>query len=347
MNVPMSVEASLFTVPALDNTFGAYLLGTFLGMLLYGMLLYQVHDYYRLYPKDRMVLKVLVAAILLLETVFSILNIHTCYHYLVTNYFAPLRLLVTTWSINLTPLASALTIGVAQSFFARRVFLVGRRYRPVASVAGLLFVAAIAIDAVATARAFILKEFTKAEEWLAAAGSIVSTVADLLLTSVLIYALRRRRTGFRHTDSLISVVTMYTINTGLLTGVFHVVLWILAIKYPLNLIYAMVAIVNTRLYGNAVLATMNARTSFSKRGIHTFGGVAEFPEQYPMEIPSGRRQTASESTVPSAARDRIIELSLPQDDTGPSSTSDVRESKGAVTVDEMCDDGPKDRKSFG
>ncbi|TFK84131.1 hypothetical protein K466DRAFT_602282 [Polyporus arcularius HHB13444] len=193
-------------LPALDNTFGAYLLGTFLGMLQYGVLLYQVQEYCRLYPRDRGVLKCLVAAIVLLETVFSILNIHTCYHYLVLNYFAPPRLLFGVWSINFTPLASAMTVVVAQSFFARRVFL--------------------ALDAAGTAQAFLVKEFSKSGKWLAAAGSITASVADLLLTAVLIVALRRSRTGFKHTDSLIAVITMYTINTGLLTGIFHVLLWI-------------------------------------------------------------------------------------------------------------------------
>ncbi|RDX45636.1 hypothetical protein OH76DRAFT_1486122 [Lentinus brumalis] len=251
--------AFLPTLPALDNTFGAYLLGTMLGMLQYGVLLHQGQEYFRLYPRDPRVLKGLVAAVLLLETFFGILNIHTCYYYLVTNYFKPQRLLVGVWSINLTPLASALTNVGAQSFFARRAFLgavfralqwasvvligreVGRRYRYIALIAILLFVATIALDAAGTAEAFVVKQFSKsrkitASTWFATAGSIATSVADVLLTVVLILALRRSRTGFKHTDSLIAIITMYTINTGLLTGTLHVLLWILSIKYPMNLI---------------------------------------------------------------------------------------------------------------
>ncbi|RDX45637.1 hypothetical protein OH76DRAFT_1473831 [Lentinus brumalis] len=304
MMTSTNTPSFLPALPALDNTFGAYLLGTFLGMLQYGVLLYQVQEYCRLYPRDRGVLKCLVAAIVLLETVFSILNIHTCYHYLVLNYFAPPRLLFGVWSINFTPLASAMTVVVAQSFFARRVFLVGRRYRSIALIAVLLFVAIIALDAAGTAQAFLVKEFSKSGKvtWLAAAGSITASVADLLLTAVLIVALRRSRTGFKHTDSLIAVITMYTINTGLLTGIFHVLLWIVSIKYPENLIYGLIGIINTRLYGNVLLATLNARISFSKRGMHTFGVItADLPETS-MEFRPGGFQSGD--TMP---RD-VIEL---------------------------------------
>ncbi|KAH9895559.1 hypothetical protein C8Q73DRAFT_611340, partial [Cubamyces lactineus] len=47
-------------LPALDNTYGALLLGTSFGLMLYGLTIHQTFRYTRLYPKDKLWLKILV-----------------------------------------------------------------------------------------------------------------------------------------------------------------------------------------------------------------------------------------------------------------------------------------------
>ncbi|KAI0682313.1 hypothetical protein C8T65DRAFT_750653 [Cerioporus squamosus] len=119
----------ILQIPALDNTFGAVLLGTFLSLMLYGMTLHQSYRYYRLYPNDKAWLRGVVSLTIVLETIHMVLACHVCYYYLVTNYFKPTALLFGSWSIKLLLICSGCIIIVAQSFFARRVFLVGPQYR--------------------------------------------------------------------------------------------------------------------------------------------------------------------------------------------------------------------------
>ncbi|KAJ8487653.1 hypothetical protein ONZ51_g4037 [Trametes cubensis] len=54
---------------------------------LYGLTLHQTYRYYRLYPKDRLWIKCLIALIVLLETLHTIMCIASLYYQLVTHYF--------------------------------------------------------------------------------------------------------------------------------------------------------------------------------------------------------------------------------------------------------------------
>ncbi|KAM5544762.1 hypothetical protein V8D89_001660 [Ganoderma adspersum] len=111
------------TSPLLDNTFGALLLSTFIALPLYGLTLAQSVHYARLYSSDRPLLKILVAAILVSDTLHSASSIHICYHYLVSNAFAPASLFVNVWTVDLFPLSMGMTVLLAQGFYTRRIYL--------------------------------------------------------------------------------------------------------------------------------------------------------------------------------------------------------------------------------
>ncbi|KAI0739944.1 hypothetical protein C8Q80DRAFT_204344 [Daedaleopsis nitida] len=207
-------------VAPLDNSIGAYLIGTFVGLVLYGFLLHQVIAYFRLYPKDHLLLKALVSCVLLLETVGAVLNTHVCYFYLVQKYAQPGELLDSVWSLSLSPIVLASTIAASQVFFVRRVYLIGRRYRFLAIIAALLIIVTIAFDTAATVVGLQVKAFAEITRvgWLIAVGSMSIIAGDICLTLALILTLRQSRTGLKSTDSLIHVIVIYTINTGLLNG---------------------------------------------------------------------------------------------------------------------------------
>ncbi|KAI0750025.1 hypothetical protein C8Q80DRAFT_1269811 [Daedaleopsis nitida] len=242
-------------LPALDNTFGAVLLGTFLSLILYGMTLHQSYRYFRMFPSDKTWLKVVVCTTILLETIHMVLCCHVCYFYLVTNYFNPTALLFGSWSIKLLLICSGGIIIVSQSFFAWRVFLVGPRYKVLVFVAMTLLIGELAFFAAATIETFIIPTFAGFEHltWLISTGSAMAVTADLLLTSVLIVTLHRSRTGIKRTDSIIDLLILYAISTGLLTGIFNILSFLFTVLYSDNLIYVAFAVIVTKLYANTLL----------------------------------------------------------------------------------------------
>ncbi|KAH9848437.1 hypothetical protein C2E23DRAFT_889091 [Lenzites betulinus] len=212
--------APLPVLPALDNTFGAILIGTCVGLILYGLTGHQTYRYFRLYANDVPILKAL-----------------------------------------------GTVIFVCHSFYVRRLYLVGGLYKPLIALVITLMFGELGFVIAATAKVFHQPSFVSWERftWLISAGFGCAVGADVVLTSSLICVLQRRRTGFKSTDSMIDVLIVYTINTGLLTGLFSLLSLIFAVVDPNNFIYIGLNMISTRCYANSVLAVLNSRRSLVER----------------------------------------------------------------------------------
>ncbi|EIW57915.1 uncharacterized protein TRAVEDRAFT_48938 [Trametes versicolor FP-101664 SS1] len=284
--------SALPKIPALDNSYGAMLLGTSLGLMLYGLTLHQTYRYFRLYPRDLKLFKIFVLAIVTMETVHTIIWMVACYHFLITDYFNPASILTGHWSVKINVAVTGASNLICQSFYARRVFLLGPKSRWVVAVAGVSMVACLGFDIGASVEAFklSLSDFPRFS-WLVSGAYGCAVATDVLLTGALIRVLLHSRTGFKRTDSTLDTLIVYSINTGLLTRQ-AIILWhvldesarlrtgvpwrpdiaLEALILPGNYIYAGISIVNAKLYANSVLAVLNSRRSLasSKRVVDDF-----------------------------------------------------------------------------
>ncbi|TBU31842.1 hypothetical protein BD311DRAFT_656118 [Dichomitus squalens] len=114
--------------PQLGDTFGAVLIGNFVGLVMYGITTCQTYRYLRLYPKDRRCLKAFVLALLALDTLHLIESSHMCYYYFVTNYFNPSALLSGTWSARLLSPTMGVIVLLTQAFYIRRLYLLNQHH---------------------------------------------------------------------------------------------------------------------------------------------------------------------------------------------------------------------------
>ncbi|KAI1786750.1 hypothetical protein LXA43DRAFT_1168973 [Ganoderma leucocontextum] len=134
----ISPDAIASVVSYLPVTYGALLLASFLGFMLYGLFLHQTYQYFRRFSTDPPYIKIMVTPSLpssrLLETVHLLMTGHLCYSHLVTSYFNPTSLLVGGCSSfhQVLPVISAVTIIVSQIFSIRRVSLIGPRQAMIA-----------------------------------------------------------------------------------------------------------------------------------------------------------------------------------------------------------------------
>ncbi|KAH9895563.1 hypothetical protein C8Q73DRAFT_789360 [Cubamyces lactineus] len=251
--LPPSAAADLLGLikpPSLNNTYGALVLGTVFGLMLYGLTVHQTYRYGRLYPKDSLWLKALVAGILVMETLHITLCIVAVYYHLVDNYFNPLSLLE------------------GHCFYAFRVYQIGSHtiYKSLVAVALVCMVCTFGFMIAATVLGFrlSLNDFQHVS-WLVSAIFGCTVLADICLAGTLVVFLLRSRTGSRRTDSLIELLIIYSINTGVLTTIFGLLGFIFAIILPGNLIYIGISVVGVKLYANSVLAVLNSRRSLSRR----------------------------------------------------------------------------------
>ncbi|KAF8875697.1 hypothetical protein BD779DRAFT_206447 [Infundibulicybe gibba] len=86
-------------------------------------------------------------------------------------------------------------------------------------------------------------------------------VADAIIATVLCCTLKKNRTGFRGTDTIVNTLVLYTINTTLLTTLCGFACLVTYAIWPQEFIFIGVYFVFSKLYFNSLLATLNSRES--------------------------------------------------------------------------------------
>ncbi|TBU46501.1 hypothetical protein BD309DRAFT_1078604 [Dichomitus squalens] len=251
---------------------GSWLVGSFISTLLEGILLLQTFRYFRLYPKDPPYLQIWVGITVALQTVSVALAIHTCYFYMVSNYFNPGVLLSgVVVSATATTVIGPVNILLVEMFFVRRVYMVGEQYRKFAILPTLLVLGGVGSYFALTAEAFAIKNLTQdvaAGQW--GGGAITASslllAADIQLTGVLIYALHTSRTGIQRTSSMINLLILYTISSGLLICIFNIGSVTLSTVMPHNVVFTVFLIVGQQVYSNSLVTALISRRFIQKHG---------------------------------------------------------------------------------
>ncbi|KAI0353769.1 hypothetical protein OH77DRAFT_1522309 [Trametes cingulata] len=255
---------------SLDDTYGAYLLGTFMSLILFGISIHQCYRYCRLYPTDTLYIRSLVGGLMILETLQMTLLMFTCYYYLVSNYFNVAVFNNGVWSLKIIPGFIGLITLTAQTFFARRAWLLGSKYRVVVSIAifCLFLHVGFAIGVVIVSfQIHSLDKIGPSNRWLFGVALFPASLADVLLAGVIIIALRRSHQSYKQVDTWFDAFILYVVNTGLLTGIFNLIPSILAANNSKNFIWASFSFIAARLYANTLLSVK----LLVSRGMEVFG----------------------------------------------------------------------------
>jgi len=204
----------------------------------------------------------LVVSTVFLDTVHLSFVIHTVYHYLITNYYNHDALGVMIWSVSLEALPTGVTAALVQSFYAHRVYKMSHQN---VLLTGLILLIVLATSACGTAWVVLALEAQTYERLLHISPltisiNALSTSADVIITVTMCFMLYQTRPASLETESMVNRLILFTINTGLLTSLCAVASLISLILSPKTLIYASFYFCIGRLYSNALLASLNARS---------------------------------------------------------------------------------------
>ncbi|CDO68272.1 hypothetical protein BN946_scf184842.g35 [Trametes cinnabarina] len=247
---------------SIDSTFGAALLGLIIGACLYGITIMQTFAYFKNYTTDSKFVKSLVLILTVLDTLHLILCMRTIYWYLVTNFGNTDNLDVTTWSM-------AGLIGlIVEAFFARRVWMMSRNW----VVTGIILILAalhfvvrvlsvVTPQSELTLRRFILGRFSKFKSltWVTCLGLGAAAASDILIAGAMCYYLYKKRTGLKRTDSLVTTLMVYSINTGLTTSIIGTICVVAFGAMPTNFVWLGFFWIMGKCYVNSFLALLNSR----------------------------------------------------------------------------------------
>ncbi|KAL0945464.1 hypothetical protein HGRIS_000953 [Hohenbuehelia grisea] len=260
----------------LDRTIGAAFLGNVAAGIFYGITSLQTYIYFRNAFKDGRSMKCLIFTLWILDSLHLALTTHGMYFYLVTNFTNPLVIGIPTWCVDFTIMKRApghmlkdLYLGVYCVKFTSLALVTSLfdafLQKEFGDLVATLYVTGSGI-AFAT-RGFIAGTFAKLmrDSWLlySALGSAV--FADIFIACSLCILLRSHRTGSARTDSLVNILMLYSINTGLLTSLCATASFITYAIWPRDFVFMGIYFTLSKLYLNSLLASLNARTLLRER----------------------------------------------------------------------------------
>ncbi|KAF8180840.1 hypothetical protein BJ912DRAFT_1062286 [Pholiota molesta] len=252
---------------SLDSTLGAAFLGTLAAAVLYGVTSVQTFMYFRDCKEDGRLLRCLVLFLWALDTIHFAFTSHGLYFYLVTSFGDFAVLLSPTWTILAQVYVTNLSDLIVRGFFAMRVsILCGERQvlsfvLPV--IITVLSLVVFSFGCGFASRAFVLGTYAKMNEasfmLYASFGSAV--VVDTLIAASLCTLLIQSRTGFKRTDSIVTKLMAFSINTGILTSIAAIACFVTYAIWPQSFIFMGIYFALSKLYVNSLLASLNARSS--------------------------------------------------------------------------------------
>ncbi|KAI0038693.1 hypothetical protein FA95DRAFT_1613186 [Auriscalpium vulgare] len=321
----------------LDASLGGILLGTIFAVMLYGMTLLQIYIYFNDKQQDGLLLRLLVFAVLFLETIhtaFCIFNIYTMTVTLFGDKTAPGRIL---WSEPALILTGALLMFAVHCFFIRRVWNICEK--------PLLLTAFISIMALAhlgfgLATYIVVARFDTWNNFKASNDSLIvvcgglgsSSLTDILIAWLLFSHLSRGRdetdrfASFpssaqispnhprRKFSNAINLLIFYVIATGALTAVTSVGTVIAFASGSDIGIFIGMATIQSKVYANSLLTNLNTRRSIRNR-LHLTDDDVEFTSILPVGVkgPSSSRSSSSARNL--AAWDHRIAEPFTDEDT--------------------------------
>ncbi|KAI0369927.1 hypothetical protein BV20DRAFT_945127 [Pilatotrama ljubarskyi] len=243
---------------------GAILIGGLVALFLSGAVFMQVIQYYQTYTVDTRKVKTMVHSSRILDCVHSAMICIANWQNLVVNFGRFDRLDRISWCVDFR-----IDLGV-HSFFSYRVHTLSRGNWYITTPLVRRLAPKLTQLQVSTGEMIRLKSyimFVDRFDYVFTLGLSTSTALDVLITSILCFYLRQRKSGLAMMDRVIDVLTVYTVENGMLTCVATVVSLICAswVRMPNNLIFLGLHFAISKLYASSFMASLNARKGLANR----------------------------------------------------------------------------------
>ncbi|KAI6118003.1 hypothetical protein F5141DRAFT_1201521 [Pisolithus sp. B1] len=257
------------------------LIGTCLASLLYGITCLQAFFYFQTYVDDRRGLKFTVALLLTLETIHVALSIWVVDSYLVANYTNPYALQSATWLTTTTFSVGFIIDLVVYFYFTWRIWMFTSKLWIMIFMVGWRVAMVIAthtslVDSCRTCTNGVLSStwvsYLEREKILILTGNTLFIIGDTFSASIMAWYLNKSRDHALRTNLLVNRLLVFAVATGGITVLVDIIALALTLAQPHSLAFTGAILVQTRLYANSLLVSLNLRNA-NKRAyedaIHT------------------------------------------------------------------------------
>ncbi|RPD59411.1 hypothetical protein L226DRAFT_562633 [Lentinus tigrinus ALCF2SS1-7] len=255
------------------------LVGGLVALFLSGVVFMQVVLFFQMYQNDRLQTKAIVLAVWLLDITHSAFVCTANWENLIADYGAYSTLDEIQWSIALTIALTALTTVIVHCFFIHRIWKLSRHNWYITVPLILLALLRVASALVTTIEMLRLRSyplFIAQFSYIFTLGLATSALVDILVTSILCYYIRKGRAGFARINHMIDVLTLYTVENGMLTCIATALSLFFWLFMRHNFAFLGMHLAINKLYANSLLASLNARKSLVSR-MQGSGDGARYP----------------------------------------------------------------------
>ncbi|GAA5825561.1 hypothetical protein JCM11251_000284 [Rhodosporidiobolus azoricus] len=197
----------------------SFLLGTSLNLALFGIGWSQYVEYYRT-SKDNLIYQLAAAFVFLIGSLHTFFALHSTWVYTVDSLVNPAVFTAAPWSFASDPLVTSVVAVVVQLSYSYRIFIVSKRSPWLPTLIVVLTALSLAFGILNTffgadcsPWACINEKTWAVGTWLAAL-----TASDIVITASLTYYLRRSRSEFEETNSLLDHIIRLTVQNNGLTA---------------------------------------------------------------------------------------------------------------------------------
>jgi len=251
---------------AFGELYAPFIIGMMIGCFLFGITISQAIIYFRRYSDDKPVVRGIVWASLILDTFHYVMVAEVVHFWYIVcrmpeNYPG---LLEFHWSLGASVIATYLITSLVQGLYIMRVYMLSKNL-PLVYLISTLSLLQLAFGFVLWGDLTVKKTLGAVHEKMGQIGGSIELAAtslcDIVISISLWYYLRRGRSGFARTETVVKKLILYTVNIGLLTSGASSLTLILWLALPKNFGFISLTLIRSKLYVNSLLVTLNYRST--------------------------------------------------------------------------------------
>ncbi|KAF8272724.1 hypothetical protein EI94DRAFT_1717821 [Lactarius quietus] len=248
-------------MPSIQSFYGAPFIGLLLNVMLTGLEIVQAWIYcWNYWDKDKKTFKFFIGFITVIDILCTALGAYTTYWYLVVNFGNIQNFDYRLWALTVQTLLNAIPAPAVQLYYVRRLYLVSHSIIcPIIAVP--LILGGTLCGIFLTIKAATAKENSNVHIAFCVPIIWMATIVlvDIMITAMMTWTLYRKRTGFARTDSMITTLMVYTINSGFLLSALGAGMTISFLAALSTQLYVAFFLVMSKCYMNTMYTMLNTR----------------------------------------------------------------------------------------
>jgi len=184
------------------------------------------------------------------------------WRYFIRNFGNVLPMREMTWEYILYQTGCLTTSVTVQTFFAIRVYSLSHSIL-LGAVVELFVLAQCAFGLAVSVTMNQIRSpqlFVEKYRWLSIIWFAIRASADLIISFTMAFLLRSRRTGFKHSDTAVNLMILWTINTGVMTALTSVTILTVFARAGFHYIMIMISLPHSGFYVVSMMANLHSRT---------------------------------------------------------------------------------------